>query len=54
MRKIFYLEQFAGCEYLAPTGIGTEIDQLEALYLQNFIQSKVQFAIFNGEFDHVY
>ena len=55
MRRTVYLEQFAGCESLALTGIGTEIDQLEALYLENFIQSticNIQF-IFNGEFEHV-
>ena len=37
MRTV-YLVQFDGFESLALTGIGTETDQLEALYLENFIQ----------------
>ena len=54
MRTV-YLEQFAGCESPALTGTGTETDQLEALYLENFIQSTICnfHFIFNGEFDHV-
>ena len=36
--RTVYLEQFAGCESPALTGTGTETDQLEALYLENFIQ----------------
>ena len=54
MRTV-YLVQFDGFESLALTGIGTETDQLEALYLENFVQVTICYLnfILNGEFHHV-